>query len=45
MNDTAVLDRDVAIAAATIPDFPELLTPHRYRLTIADQLFIVNPPA
>lgn len=36
MNDTLVLDREVATASATIPDFPELLTPYRYRLTIAD---------
>lgn len=36
MNDTAMLDRDVAIASATIPGFPESLAPHRYRLTVAD---------
>lgn len=36
MNDSAVLDRNIAIAPATIPDFPEPLTPHRYRLTVAD---------
>ena len=36
MNDSAVLDRNIAIAPGTIPDFPEPLAPHRYRLTIAD---------
>lgn len=36
MNDTAVLDRDAAIASATTPDFPEPLAPHRYRLTVTD---------
>lgn len=35
MNDTAVLDRDVAVAPAPISDFPEPCVPHRYRLTVA----------
>lgn len=35
MNNTAVLDQDVAVAPVTIPEFPEPFVPHRYRLTVA----------
>ena len=35
MSDAEALDRDAAVAPATIPDFPKPCVPHRYRLTVA----------
>ena len=36
MSRAALLDRDAVAATAAVPDAPEPLTPHRYRLTVTE---------
>ena len=36
MSNAALLDRDTVAATAAVPDAPEPLTPHRYRLTVTE---------
>ena len=36
MSNAALLDRDAVAATAAVPDAPEPLTPHRYRLTVTE---------